>query len=51
MVLIYDFEYLASRMHFILFVSEMKGAFYCNSANKSFVVESMLQHEMAESSQ
>ena len=41
MVLIPALEYLASRMHFILFVSELKGALCCDSANTSFVVESM----------
>ena len=38
MVLILDLEYLASRMSFILFVSESKGALYGDSANASFVV-------------
>ena len=38
MVLISALEYLASRMRFILFVSELKGALYCYSANALFVV-------------
>ena len=36
MVLISAFEYLASRMRFILFVSELKGALCCDSANTYF---------------
>ena len=51
MVLILDLEYLASRMRFILFVSELKGALCCDSANTSFVVESMSRQGMAGSSQ
>ena len=39
MVLISALEYLALKMRFILFVSELKGVLYCDSANTSFVVE------------
>ena len=41
MVLISALEYLASRIRFILFVSALKGALCCSSANISFAVESM----------
>ena len=51
MVLISALEYLASRMRFILFVAESKGALCCDSANISFVVEFMLRQGMAASSQ
>ena len=50
-VLRLDLEYLAPRMRFILFVSELKGALCCDSANTSFVVEYILRQGMAESSQ
>ena len=50
MVLILALEYLASRMHFIIFVSELNGALCCDSANISFVVEYMSRQRMAESS-
>ena len=49
MVLISDLEYLASRMRFILFVSELKGALCCDSANTSFFVESISRQGMAAS--
>ena len=39
MVSISALEYLASRIRFIIFVSELKGALCCDSANTSFVVE------------
>ena len=51
MVLISALEYLASRMHYILFVSELNGGFCCDSANTSFVVESMSRQGMVASSQ
>ena len=51
MVLISVLEYLASRMRFILFISALKGALFCDSANTSFVVESMSRQGMAASSQ
>ena len=44
-------EYLASRMRFILFVSEFKGAFYCDSANTSFVVKYVSRQGMVALSQ
>ena len=37
MVLISALEYLASRMRFIIFVSELKGALFYDSANTFFV--------------
>ena len=43
MVLISLLEYLASRMRLILFVPELKGVLFYDSANVSFVVESMLR--------
>ena len=51
MVLISDLEYLASRMRFSIFVSELKGALCCDSANTSFVVESISRQRMAALSQ
>ena len=33
------FVYLALRVHFIILVSELNGALYCDSANTSFFVE------------
>ena len=51
MVLISAFEYLASRMRFIFFVSALKGTLCCDSANTSFAVESMSRQGMAASSQ
>ena len=51
MVLISALEYLASSMRFIIFVSELKGALCCDSANTSFAVESMLCQGMAALSQ
>ena len=42
MVLISPLEYLASRMRFILFLSELKGALCCDSANTSFVVNKLI---------
>ena len=51
MVLRSTFMYLASMMRFILFVSELKGALCCDSANTSFVVESILRQGMAALSQ
>ena len=51
MALISDLEYLASRIRFILFVSALKGALCCDSANTSFAVEFMSRQGMAESSQ
>ena len=50
-ILILDLEYLISRMRFIIFVSELKVVLQCNSANASFVVESMSRQRMVESSQ
>ena len=50
MVLRSALEYLVSRMRFIIFVSELKGALYCDSANKPFVVEYMSRQGMAASS-
>ena len=51
MDLISALEYLASRMRFILFVSALKGALCCDSANTYFALESMLFQGMAASSQ
>ena len=51
MVLLLALEYLASRMRLILFVSGLKVALCCDSANTSFVVESMSRQGMAASSQ
>ena len=45
MVLRSAFGYLASRMRFIILVSELKGVLYYNSANTLFFVESMLRHD------
>ena len=47
MVLRSAFVYLALRMRFILLVSELNGALYCDSANTSFVMESMLRQGMS----
>ena len=44
-------DYLASRMRFILFVLELKGALYCDRANTLFVVESISRHGTAASTQ
>ena len=46
-----NFVYLASSMRFILLVSEVNSALYCDSANTLFVVESMLRQGIAASSQ
>ena len=48
MVLRSALEYLSSRMRFILLVSALKGALYCDNENTMFVVESMSIHVMAE---
>ena len=50
MVLISALEYLASRMRFILYLSELKGALCRDRANTSFVVEYILHKGMAASS-
>ena len=49
--LISALEYLASTIRFILFVSELKGVLCCDSANTSFVVESISRQRMVASSQ
>ena len=51
MVLILALEYLESRIRFIPFVSALKGAFCCDSANTLFAVEYMLRLGMAVSYQ
>ena len=51
MVLISALEYLKSRMRSIIFVSALKGALCCDSANTSFAVESMSRQGMVASSQ
>ena len=51
MVLISALEYLALRMRFILFVSELKYALCCDIANTLFVVEYISRQRMAASSQ
>ena len=43
-----NFQYLALRMRFIILVSELNSALYCNRANTLFVVESMSRQGMAE---
>ena len=43
-------ENLASRIRFILFVSALKGALCCDSANTSFSVEAMSRQGVAASS-
>ena len=50
-ILVSALEYLISRMRFILFVSSLKGALCCDSANTSFAVESMSRQGMAALSQ
>ena len=44
-------KYLVLSMRFVLLVSELNGALYCDSANTSFVVESMYRQGMAALSQ
>ena len=51
MVLRSDFVYLELRMCFILLVSDLNGALYCDSANTLFVVESISRQVMEELSQ
>ena len=47
MVLRSALVYLSPRMRFILLVSELNGALYCDSANTSFVVEYVLRQGIA----
>ena len=51
MVLRSALYYLASRIRFILLVSKLNGALYCDIENILFVVESMSHQGMVASSQ
>ena len=51
MVLRSAFVYLEYRMRFVILVSELNGALYCDSENTWFVVEYMSRQGMAASYQ